>query len=222
MFERYTENARRTIFFARYEASQRGSNYIEPEHLLVGILREDDGVRALLKGISVKEATSKLALPLGEKIATSVDLPISHSSKLVLAYGAEEAQRLAHKHIGTSHLLLGLLREESRAAEFLRDQGVEIEAVRNHAAAEAEAPPESSPVMKKLRGILQGRVTSSRVEDPWRVVDSEHNVGGHRIRLTERMMLSEDGKRLHYIVEIHGPDGQEHRHAIEFETEPRL
>ena len=161
MFERCTEKAPRAIFFARYEASQCGSADIEPEHLLVGILRKDDGVRALLKGISVKEAASKLALPRGQKIATSVDIPLSHSSKLVLAYGAEEAQRLGQGHIGASHLFLGLLHEESRAAEFLREQGVEDRGCpqtrdrRGRGAAGIVAGPEETPGYSARTGHLQ-------------------------------------------------------------------
>ena len=64
-----------------------------------------------------------------EKIATSVDLPFSNESKRVLAYAAEEAERLGHKHIGTEHLLLGLLREEKcLAAQILQERGAEAHA----------------------------------------------------------------------------------------------
>jgi ATP-dependent Clp protease ATP-binding subunit ClpA len=166
----------------------------------------------------------KLIQRVEEKTSTSVDLPLSPASKRVLAYGAEEAEILAHKNIGTSHLLLGLLREESRAAEFLREHGVEIEALRKHVKREtAAAETESPPAMERIKGVLQramgGRFTASRVEDGWRIVESQHHVGGHEIRLTERMLLSEDGKTLHYTVEIHGPDGQEHHHRVEFLVE---
>ena len=112
MFERYTEKARRCIFFARYEASQFGSPYIEAEHMLLGVLREDRNLfRALQIGISIDALRAEIAKnsPAGEKIDTSVDLPMSHSAKRILAYGAEEAESLAHKHIGSEHLLLGLM-----------------------------------------------------------------------------------------------------------------
>ena len=66
-----------------------------------------------------------------EKISTSVDLPISNECKRVLAYAAEEAERLSHKHIGTEHLLLGLLREENFfAAQLLQERGLQLPAVR--------------------------------------------------------------------------------------------
>jgi len=109
MFERYTEKARRVIFFARYEASQFGSPYIETEHLLLGLLRESRAVTAkLLKPDSDFVIRKKIELHYGERktISTSVDLPLSNESKRVLAYAAEEAERLAHKHIGSERLML--------------------------------------------------------------------------------------------------------------------
>jgi ATP-dependent Clp protease ATP-binding subunit ClpC len=120
MFERYTEAARKGVFFARYEASQFGSQYIETEHLLLGILRTD-GLLALRllkareKIESIREQIEKQS-SRREKIAISVDLPLSAECKRVLAYGAEEAERLQHKHIAPEHLLLGLLREEKSVA----------------------------------------------------------------------------------------------------------
>ncbi len=117
MFERYTEKARRVIFFARYEASQFGSPYIETEHLLLGLLREDKALtnRFLRSHASVESIRKQIEghTTIREKVSTSVDLPLSNECKRVLAYAAEEAERLSHRHIGTEHLLLGLLREES-------------------------------------------------------------------------------------------------------------
>jgi ATP-dependent Clp protease ATP-binding subunit ClpC len=102
-FERYTEKARRTIFFARYEASHYGSPYIETEHILLGLLRENRELGRLLptgSGESIRNQIDAHTI-LREKVSTSVDLPLSNESKRVLAYGAEEAERLAHRHIGT-------------------------------------------------------------------------------------------------------------------------
>src|SRR6202022_809261 len=74
-----------------------------------------------------------------EKVSTSVDLPLSNECKRVLAYAAEEAERLSHKHIGTEHLLLGLLREEKCfAAEILQERGLELPAVREEGRGMAE------------------------------------------------------------------------------------
>ena len=139
MFERYTEKARRVIFFARYEASQFGSPYIETEHLLLGLLREDKALtnRFLRQHASVESIRKQIEghTTIREKVSTSVDLPLSNECKRVLAYAAEEAERLSHKHIGTEHLLLGLLREEKCfAAEILHERGLRLSTIREELA----------------------------------------------------------------------------------------
>jgi ATP-dependent Clp protease ATP-binding subunit ClpC len=152
MFERYTEKARRVIFFARYEASQFGSPYIETEHLLLGLLREDKALtNRFLRGRESVEAIRKQIEDhtiTREKVSTSVDLPLSNEGKRVLAYAAEEAERLSHKHIGTEHLLLALLREENCfAAQLLKERGVMLSRIREELAAAAhESSPPARPV----------------------------------------------------------------------------
>jgi Clp amino terminal domain, pathogenicity island component len=130
MFERYTEGARRTIFFARYEATQTASAYIDTEHLLLGLFREDKALfKQLLPGVDYESIRKEVAAAIDEakKLPPSTDLPLSNASKRALAYGAEEAERLNHHHIGTEHLLLGLLREEEgTAAKFLRQYGADL------------------------------------------------------------------------------------------------
>src|SRR5438876_2963861 len=134
MFERYTEKARRVIFFARYEASQFGSPCIETEHLLLGLLREDKRIVQMFFGSHFAEEIRKRIEQhtiIREKVSTSVDLPLSNEGKRVLAYAAEEAELLDHKHIGTEHLLLGLMREkESFAAQLLNEAGLRLEDAR--------------------------------------------------------------------------------------------
>src|SRR5438132_4088471 len=133
MFERYTEKARRVIFFARYEASQFGSPYIETEHLLLGIVREDKPLttRFLRSDMASIRKQIESHTTAREKASTSVDLPLSNESKRVLAYAGEEAERLAHKHIGTEHLLLGVLREaRTFAAQLLNYQGLSLDTAR--------------------------------------------------------------------------------------------
>jgi len=142
MFEKYTEKARRVIFFARYEASQFGSPYIETEHLLLGLLREDKALtNRFLRGHAQVEAIRKQIedhTVMREKVSTSVDLPLSNEGKRVLAYAAEEAARLSHQHIGTEHLLLGLLREEnSFAAQLLKERGIMLSQIREELSAKA-------------------------------------------------------------------------------------
>jgi ATP-dependent Clp protease ATP-binding subunit ClpC len=150
MFERYTEKARRVIFFARYEASQFGAPAIEPEHLLLGLMREDKTLTArfLARAQASLEAIRKEIegrAPLREKISTSVELPLAPETKRVLQYAHEESDRLQHRHIGTEHLLLGLLREErSMAAEILYERGLRLAAVREEVARATGADPRAS------------------------------------------------------------------------------
>jgi ATP-dependent Clp protease ATP-binding subunit ClpC len=131
MFERYTEKARRIIFFARYEAAELGASHIEPEHLLLGLFREG---RAILAALGVpKNLDDELRTamqPAGKKISTSVDLPLSHSAKRVLAYSAEEAERFSHEKIAPEHLLLALLRENTPAETILSKHGVSLAPLR--------------------------------------------------------------------------------------------
>ena len=135
MFERYTKKAGRTIFFGRYEASQFGSPYIESEHLLLGLLREDKALADMfLHSHGAVESIRKQVegqTAFREKVSTSVDLPISNECKRILAYAAEEADKLTHKFIGTGHLFLGVLREQDCfAAKLLRERGITFEAAR--------------------------------------------------------------------------------------------
>ena len=135
MFERYTETARSVIFLARFFASEFGSNLIEPEHILLAILREEPDVfRPWLKSEHDYEALRlriESSLPAEEKIPDSVDIPFSSSSKQVLSYAADEAERQKHTHIVPSHFLAALLRvPDSDAAQALAGVGIEIQEVR--------------------------------------------------------------------------------------------
>jgi ATP-dependent Clp protease ATP-binding subunit ClpA len=139
MFERYTERARRVIFFGRYEASNFGSSTIESEHLLLGLLREDVNlINRFLRDSGSSESIRKEIegrTSIREKISTSIDLPLSSDCKRILACANEEAERLNHRHIGTEHLLLGILREERcMAAQILHDRGLRLVAIREELA----------------------------------------------------------------------------------------
>jgi len=163
VFDRYTEKAKRAIFFARYEASQFGSPYIETEHLLLGLLREDKALtnRFLRSHSSVESIRKQIEghTTIREKVSTSVDLPLSNECKRVLAYAAEEAERLSHKHIGTEHLLLGLLREEKCfAAEILHERGLQVSTIREELGSSVPVEPEPQQrwVQDVARDYLMG------------------------------------------------------------------
>jgi hypothetical protein len=130
MFERYTEMARRCIFFARYEASAFGSEYIDTEHLLLGILREHRVLLNLPADAIRKEIEARI--PRRERVATSIDIPVSPDVKSAFEHGEREADALQHKHIDCGHLVLGLLLvEKCLASEVLRKNGVDYESFRN-------------------------------------------------------------------------------------------
>lgn len=134
MFANYTQDARRAIFFARYEASQFGYREITAEHLLLGLFKAD---RPLTKHFLPGDREETIRNQIGQRtpprefISTSVDLPLSEEGKRVLKYSTDEADRLGHTHIGTGHLLLGLLGEKkSFSAEILRQSGVDYSRAR--------------------------------------------------------------------------------------------
>jgi quinol monooxygenase YgiN len=136
MFERYTERARRVLFFARYEASQLGSPSIGPEHLLLGILHEGGGLAARIcrdAGLDFLLVHLEVARAFEDrpKISTSVEMPLSAPSKAALKLAEAEADALKHAHIGTEHLLLALLAEpESLAGGILTRGGLRLEPAR--------------------------------------------------------------------------------------------
>src|SRR5207237_8919725 len=127
MFERYSERARRLIFLARYEASQFGSMTIESEHLLLGLIRENGHlIQRFVPGTTPNTIRGEITthLVVREKVSTSIDLPVSHECKRLLAYSAEEAERLNARLIKSEHILLGILREETCLAADCLNQFV--------------------------------------------------------------------------------------------------
>jgi ATP-dependent Clp protease ATP-binding subunit ClpC len=134
MFERYTEAARRALFFSRYEASQHGSRSIGTEHLLLALLRQQSGLldRILTnRRVTYDEVVS--AIQSGpERLATSVEMPFTEEMKRVLTSAMKEADRLGLKNIEVEHLLLGLLHEpQSFGGRTLREHGLELDAMRD-------------------------------------------------------------------------------------------
>jgi len=137
MFERYTERARRVLFFGRYEATELGSETIEPHHLLLGLMREGHGLAVRIIGETARSTDQihndilrRVPRP-GTKISTSVEVPFSRESKVALTNAAVEADRLKHSHIGDEHLLLGILSDPATlASSVLIERGLDLATAR--------------------------------------------------------------------------------------------
>src|SRR6188508_2786725 len=133
MFERYTERARRVLFFARYEASQLGSISIETEHLLLGLIREGKGLTSRIfarSHLSLENIRKEIEgrTVFREKVSTSVELPFSAETKRVLQFAAEEADRMRLNTVRedivqllNEKTTLTRVKETPLLAEFSRD-----------------------------------------------------------------------------------------------------
>lgn len=140
MFEKFTEKARRVMFFARYEASQFGADSIQSGHLLLGLLREAEKTSTqLLDRMGVQTALLRERLvaaltPRDKKVtpsSTSIDIPMEEEVKRILQHATNESTKLNHKHVGAEHLLLGMLREEQGlAGRLLREMGADLVAAK--------------------------------------------------------------------------------------------
>ncbi len=135
MFERFTDRARRVVVLAQEEARLLNHNYIGTEHLLLGLLREEEGIaakalQALDISLDVVRNNVEDIIGVGRS-APGSHIPFTPRAKKVLEMSLREALVLGHNHIGTEHLLLGLIREgEGVAAQVLVGLGAELQAVR--------------------------------------------------------------------------------------------
>jgi ATP-dependent Clp protease ATP-binding subunit ClpC len=135
-FERFTERAKKVLTLAQEEAERSHHSYIGTEHLLLGLLREGDGLAAKVLGnlgveIGKVRQTIESVLGRNERIVIQQIIPTSRVKK-VIEISFEEARRMGHNYVGTEHLLLGLLIEgEGIAAHVLEDLGANLEKVRN-------------------------------------------------------------------------------------------
>ena len=137
MFNRFTERARKVIILAKEEARRFNHDYIGTEHILLGLIREGEGVAAaVLEKMGLDLQTIRLEV---EKVVqpgptTQIlgDIPFTPRAKKALELAAEEARALGHNYIGTEHILLGLIREgESVASQVLLNLGLDLDRVRN-------------------------------------------------------------------------------------------
>ena len=154
MFERYTEKARRVIFFARYEASQYGSHKIDSEHLLLGLLRESKSLWQWIPKAKPNELREFLdaQAPKQPSISTAIDLPLSDAGKAILKAAADEADRLNHHSIGTEHIFLGLFAvEDCLAAKLLRQAATDPNTIRHKLSQQVELDEAAIQRLARLR-----------------------------------------------------------------------
>jgi ATP-dependent Clp protease ATP-binding subunit ClpC len=134
-FEKFTERARKVLTLAQEEAQRFNHNYIGTEHLLLGLVREGDGVAARVLnnlGVELHKVRSAVEFIIGRgDRAPQGEIGLTPRAKKVIELAVDEARRLNHHYIGTEHLLLGLVREgEGIAAGVLESLGVSLEKVR--------------------------------------------------------------------------------------------
>jgi ATP-dependent Clp protease ATP-binding subunit ClpC len=137
MFNRFTERARKVIILAKEEARRFNHDYIGTEHILLGLIREGEGVAATVlqkMGVSLENIRLEVEKLVQPGPATQImgDIPFTPRAKKALELAAEEARSLGHNYIGTEHILLGLIREgEGVASQVLLNLGLDLERVRN-------------------------------------------------------------------------------------------
>jgi hypothetical protein len=168
MFERFTERARRVIFFGRFEAGKLGASWIETEHLLLALMKEDEVLPHELH-LQAKEAirTRIEEQRVTASIPLSADLPLSRDSQHALHFAAEESKKMHHKSIDSGHLVLGLLRVDCLATRLLREHGIEYQNFRQSMSPPIPDKPAGAisfelavpllrPTVQRLQGLIDG------------------------------------------------------------------
>lgn len=171
MFERYSERARRVLFCARYEAAQRGHVSIEPEHLLLGVLRDnsDTVVRFARAGETAETIRQRLEPigPAAERLSTRVEIPFSPACQLALTKSAAEADDAGNETIRPQHLVLGILvATTGGAVRALQGAGVEANPIRESLRGAPDKPQEPG-TLQSSRTHLAGTVDDGSVVRQW-------------------------------------------------------
>ena len=146
MWQRFTERARRVVFFAQEEAGRLGENYVSTEHLLLGLVRENDSVAARILdriGVSLGRVRSEIERQVARGDGRlGQDMQLTPRAKRVIDLAYDEARQLNNNYIGTEHLLLGLIREgEGLAGRILAKLGVDLERTRREVMQLQDAEP---------------------------------------------------------------------------------
>lgn len=169
MFERYTERARQVVVLAQDEARGMKHNYLGGEHLLLGLLREEEGIAARILdslGVTLPQARARIRSVVGEGDAILAgQIPFTPRAKKILELALREALSLGHNYVGTEHILLGLVREnEGVGADVLRDFDVGTDQIRAETIkilGGSYTAPES--LEDKIRRIVREELDQARI-----------------------------------------------------------
>jgi len=202
MFERFTDRARQVVVLGQEEAQELGHNYIGTEHILLGLLREGQGVAARSLeslGISLEGVRLRVQEIIGEgQGMPSGHIPFTPRAKKVLELSLREALQFGHDYIGTEHILLGLVREgDGVAAQVLVQLGADLPAVRAQVIKVLQEAPDPLDVPGESPAAEERPhpSTAGHVGQPVRVVGSRIQLESLNARIGE--MIS----RLDVIVE---------------------
>jgi ATP-dependent Clp protease ATP-binding subunit ClpC len=172
MFEKFTDRARQAVVHAQEEASQLNHNYIGTEHILLGLIRDGDGVAAkalAAMGISLEAARQEVEAIIGRGTEQpSAHIPFTPRSKKVLELAWGEAHELGHEHIGTGHILLGLIREgDGVAAQVLVRRGIDLDRARQQVIQllPGDLPPTAGSAIGEGEMTIAARDTEEAKDD---------------------------------------------------------
>jgi hypothetical protein len=212
VFERFTERSRQVVVLAQDEARALRHNYIGTEHILLGLLREEEGLAARVLeslDITLEEVRAMVRRVVGEgDEMTTGQIPFTPRAKKVLELSLREALGLGHNYIGTEHILLGIVREnDGVAARVLLDFDADAEKIRNEVIrmlsgpgqvyggpAEGDIPegysPESPPLapevvaeLEKVRSEKEAAIEAQQFESAARLKDRERRLARAAMRL---------------------------------------
>jgi ATP-dependent Clp protease ATP-binding subunit ClpC len=209
MFDRFTEKARRVVFFARKEASESGSLSIESEHMLLALVRDNQGLftRFLSDNCSeaeIRTAVNRATSP-GEPIPTNVDLPLSNECKRILAFSAEEASQHRHRHVDAEHLVIGILREENcLAAKLLRERGLQLDHARAVLVATEKEGAERTAIGSGIGSQRQLTTAIDFVEAESAELLLTYQHGSLIPRIGETILIRKDGtpERSYHVLNV--------------------
>src|SRR5215472_10586786 len=161
----FTERVRKVLAMAREEAARLHHEYVGTEHILLGLIREGEGVAAAVlqnMNVDLDEVQQKIEDTVKKGKAaqtTGPDLPYTSRAKKVLELAMTEARELNHSYVGTEHMLLGLLREEKGiAAQLLADAGLTLDSARERVLGILGEPPQPRPRVARASSMAAMKV----------------------------------------------------------------